>query len=153
MKTPLIFAIALAACAVATSADARMYKWVDEDGQTHYTQTPPPEADKDYQSVEPPPPPPVSAEEASARHQKLKQNLQEDLQAEEKAEEEREKEKEKAEQQAQRCDKAKRWLRQLEASGRIREVDEDGNYNYLGDKQRQARIDKAKGIVQKECGN
>ena len=41
---PRILPVAVAACALcAASAQAAMYKWVDEKGVTQYTETPPPE--------------------------------------------------------------------------------------------------------------
>lgn len=35
-------ALLLAGLAMASGAEAQMYKWVDKDGKTHYTDTPPP---------------------------------------------------------------------------------------------------------------
>jgi glutaredoxin len=42
MSKPLLVALGLAGCLVAASASAQMYRWVDKDGKTHYTDTPPP---------------------------------------------------------------------------------------------------------------
>ena len=35
-------ALLLAGLAMASGAEAQMYKWVDKDGKTHYTDMPPP---------------------------------------------------------------------------------------------------------------
>jgi S1-C subfamily serine protease len=49
IKTGLIFfALVIAAFAV----DAKMYKWVDENGKTHFSQTPPIDRSQEYQSEE-----------------------------------------------------------------------------------------------------
>jgi hypothetical protein len=45
----------LALCLLPLAAAAQMYRWVDDKGQVHYTQTPPP--DRDAESVKPAPPP------------------------------------------------------------------------------------------------
>ena len=42
-------------CGVSTICSAQMYKWVDEQGDTHYSEIPPPKGD--VTTVAPPPPP------------------------------------------------------------------------------------------------
>ena len=44
MSQPLLAALGLVGCLVATAASAQMYRWVDKDGKVHYTDTPPPAA-------------------------------------------------------------------------------------------------------------
>ncbi|MGM0563255.1 MAG: DUF4124 domain-containing protein [Pseudomonadota bacterium] len=153
MKPLLIFFTALAMALSANTAWAKMYKWVDDEGQTHYTQTPPPEYAREQGSVAPPPPPSESPEKAAERFEKMRKNLQEDIEAEQKAEEEQKESRKAAKEQADRCKKAKTWLRQLENNARLREVNEDGEYVVLDDSVRQERLDKARELVKKECGN
>jgi len=43
-----------AMCLLFSSAHATLYKWVDADGNTHYTQQPPP-GDIDSETIKPPP--------------------------------------------------------------------------------------------------
>ena len=43
-----------AMCLLFSSAHAALYKWVDADGNTHYTQQPPP-GDIDSETIKPPP--------------------------------------------------------------------------------------------------
>ncbi|HKK16999.1 MAG TPA: DUF4124 domain-containing protein, partial [Gammaproteobacteria bacterium] len=44
----------LLALLVSSNALAAMYKWVDENGEVHYTQTPPP-GDIQAETIKPPP--------------------------------------------------------------------------------------------------
>lgn len=153
MKPFLILLTTLAMALSASSTWAKMYKWVDEEGQTHYTQTPPPDNAREQGSVAPPPPPAESPEKAAERFEKIRQSLQEDIEAEQKAEEEQQENRKTAKEQANRCNKAKTWLRQLESNTRLREVNEDGEYVLLDNSVRQERLKKARELVEKECGN
>jgi Domain of unknown function (DUF4124) len=43
LKSKLLFAVALPLALYSVAAEAKLYKWVDENGETHYGQTIPPE--------------------------------------------------------------------------------------------------------------
>lgn len=56
------FLTAVILASAALSASAQLYRWTDERGRTHFTDTPPPAAAKNVQKREPPPPPAAAAE-------------------------------------------------------------------------------------------
>lgn len=70
-------------CLLIPGAMAAMYKWVDADGQVHYTQEQPP-AGIEGQAVKPPPPPasPEEAQKEFENRQKLLDGLSEERQKE-----------------------------------------------------------------------
>lgn len=55
------------------NAWAAMYKWVDDQGNVQYSQTPPP--DRQAQTLKPPPPPPVSAKQAQKQLDRSRESL------------------------------------------------------------------------------
>ena len=68
-------------CLFAPGAVAEMYKWVDEDGQVQYTQSPPPPG-VEGETIKPPPPPasPEEAQKQMQAREELLDGLQEDRQ-------------------------------------------------------------------------
>jgi hypothetical protein len=86
-------------------AHARIYKWVDADGNVQYSQTPPPEGQ--FNEVNPGPPPSESPEEAN---QQLQDTLQRQEESEKQDEADKMEKKETASKQAKKdeiCDKAR----------------------------------------------
>ncbi len=73
----LLLALALTLC-VAVPASAQMYKWVDSNGQVHYTDKPPPGNIKTEKLRPPPPAPVVSAPTASGAKAGTKQEAAKD---------------------------------------------------------------------------
>jgi hypothetical protein len=69
-KQSVIVLAVLVCCAGINLAQAEMYKWVDAQGNTHYTQSPPPD-DIQYSTVAPPPK--VEPGQANERIQRQKQ--------------------------------------------------------------------------------
>lgn len=127
---------------------AAMYKWVDADGNVHYTQSPPP-GDIEGETIKPPPKVDTdkALKELQDRQDKIK-SINEDRTRE--AEEEKMKEGNLAKKKAA-CDLAKDKLAKASGSTRVYATDEKGNRVKLGEDERQARIDAAKKEVAEFC--
>lgn len=127
----------------------KMYRWVDENGVTQYTQTPPPKGDA--KEIKPPPPPAVDPAEAqrqlNAQRQKL-EDLREDRSlAKQKSTESAE---EKAA-KAKNCQAARDNLKKLQENPRGRWMQKDGTQTRYTDEQRQAKIKEAQDQIKEFC--
>ena len=142
--------IALAcALALVPVASAQMYKYVDKNGKTVYTDQPP--ADADPKNMRIPssaignaPPPGKSAVAQDKENQKGK----------DKAAEGAKKEAEKAEYakaEAERCQSAKNAYAQYAMGGRITKLDDKGEKVFLGDAEIDAARERAKSQVEQYC--
>ena len=134
-------------CTTPQSVLARMYKWVDEDGNTHYTQSPPP---GDIQAEEINPPPEVDTEAAQKQleaQRKQADKLQTDR---EKRAELAEKEKKIAAEKEARCQAAKASQASFERP-RVNYVDDDGSRRIMGEEERLAGLARAKEQVKEAC--
>ena len=137
----------LTACPLQHSL-ATAYKWVDEDGNTHYTQTPPP-GDTPGKAINRPPK--VDTEAARGKIKALTERADK-LQADraEKAEQRQKKLAQEAE-QATLCQQA-RTSRASYERPRVNEVMADGSRRIMGEEERQAGLARAKDLVSKFCG-
>lgn len=123
---------------VSVSVQAQIYKWVDENGQTHYSQQPPTSGEAQLMDV--PRPPPINAEEAQQEVDELIEQQQEaekaELEAQQAAEEE-------AKQQAikdKNCQIARQNLTNYQNNPGRRVVDEEGNVTRLAEEDRQQKM-------------
>lgn len=137
----------LTACPLQHSL-ATAYKWVDEDGNTHYTQTPPP-GDTPGKAINRPPK--VDIEAAQDEIKSLTERADK-LQAErvEKAEQRQKKLAQEAE-RATLCQQARTSQASYERP-RVNEVMADGRRRAMGEEERQAGLARAKDLVSKFCG-
>ena len=137
----------LAACPLQHSL-ATAYKWVDEDGNTHYTQTPPP-GDTPGEAINRPPR--VDTEAAQGEIKALTERADK-LQAErvEKAEQRRQQLAQEAE-RATLCQQARASQASYERP-RVNEVMADGSRRVMGEEERQAGLARARTLVSKFCG-
>lgn len=137
----------LTACPLQHSL-ATAYKWVDEDGNTHYTQTPPP-GDTPGEAINRPPR--VDTEAAQGEIKALTERADK-LQAArtEKAEQRQRKLAQEAERQA-RCQQARASQASYERP-RVNEVMADGSRRVMGEEERQAGLARAKDSVSQFCG-
>ncbi|MGD8743430.1 MAG: DUF4124 domain-containing protein [Granulosicoccaceae bacterium] len=130
-------------------AEARTYKWVDENGVTQYTQTPPPKGD--YEQVRTTGKPVADTPRAT---RDLEIRLDQFEQRREEAARQRA-EKNKAHQEiAQRradCEKAKQNLEYFQSHPRIRYKDKDGNISYLAEEDRQNKMQAIRDNIKKLC--
>ena len=135
--------------ATAGLAQAAMYKWVDENGVTQYSQYPPPD-----QKSETMVPPPTPAQDPAGAQQKLEQTLQkldEDSKARAAAKAEQDKAAEAEQKRSQNCQAARKNLETLTTGGRKRIVGPDGVAAPLSEEDRQSRIAQAKKQVKDYC--
>ena len=131
-------------------SQARMFKWVDADGNTHYTQTPPPEgiAKEDLNL-------PASAKLDNTEAVKAfedQQNKKQELAGEnEKEQKLQDRSAEHTALKKENCRKARAKLENVQNTGRIRAVDEYGNIVRASEEERQRRITEAQENIKKWC--
>lgn len=115
MRKLFTFALLAGVLLAAASAQAgKVYKWVDKDGNVHYSNTPPPEASQQERQV--------LDEHGNVTEVLRAPKTPEEIEAERKAQEQRERERQLAEQQAARD----RMLLETYTSVRDMERDRDG---------------------------
>lgn len=133
--------------ALPAQAGDGVYKWVDENGRSHFSSSPPPGAKANRLELRPSTPDPVNPSPAKTWQDKLQDsNLrqqQEQKQAADAAKKEREAE--------QRCGAARRSLDTLKRQQPVYRVNAQGEREYLEDSQRQAAIDAAQERVNASC--
>lgn len=145
----VIAAIFGALLCLSPPAVAKLYKWVDENGITQYTETPPLKGD--FNQVKPPPKPAVDPQKAQDEMDKRLQSFQQrrDDAARNKAEADKTAA-EKAE-KAAKCDKARGNLTYLQTHARVRVTDKDGNVSLLGEDKHQEKIKQANEAIKEYC--
>ena len=119
------------------SASAGLYKWVDDEGNVHYSQKRPP--NQQFKRLKPPAPAPTAAKplyKATGSSEK----------ASETATSESAKNKEI---RASNCAKAKKSLTNYQVHRRMR--DKDGNVTIIDDKVRASQIESAKTAISNYC--
>jgi hypothetical protein len=129
------------------AAGAQVYRWVDDKGQVHYTQVPPPGA----KTRELAPPPPASA---APNQESLNQGLQDAVKAEPKVREEAAKTAEAAAQREQQCRQAREQLAFMDSMGgrrRMTTTDEQGNMSRASDEQVSARRAELEALAASAC--
>ena len=134
----------------ALAANGQVYKWVDEKGRTHYSETPPPDK-KDAKKVDTgpaAPPAPVRKEdwkqkELDSKRRSLEKQQAEDAAGRKQAYEEG--------QRRNRCLSAQRDLKILEMQVPIFHINEKGERVYLEDKNRAAEMERARREVDTHC--
>jgi hypothetical protein len=132
---------------------ADIYKWTDDSGEVHYTQTPPPGGIA-AQNIQGAPPPADSEETIHHNQQKLQQQLDafEERRAERQEQETiQEQRKELAKIDEKNCISAQANLAKLQQGGIKRYLTPDGEVIRLTDEDRQRRISEAQQQVEKYC--
>lgn len=127
------------------------YKWVDEDGVTHYTQTPPKDPNTETTKIRASG---AASSSAEAAQQRLQQSRESFMKAAEKREATQgmdEEEKAKYEKQKEHCDRARNNLKVISERARIKEKDKDGEYTILSDEAKQARMKENQDYIDKNC--
>jgi type IV secretory pathway VirB10-like protein len=151
MNTRILLAAFLA---LALPAGAAMYKWVDEKGVTHYSETPPPEGTQSKKIEIAPAPPsattarPETADDWKARELQFRERRlkKQHAEADEKAKSE-----EDAERRKQRCLTARNKVDILQHGGGVYHVDERGERVYMGDEERGVEVLKWREAVKTYC--
>ncbi len=127
-----------------------MYKWVDADGNTHYTQSPPPDGTtKEDLNL------PASANldntEALKEFEDQQNKNQELAEENEKEQKLQDRSAEHTALKKENCRTAKAKLENVQNTGRIRAVDEYGNIVRATEEERQRRITEAQENIKKWC--
>lgn len=146
LTAAMVLALGIAA---APQALAAMYKWVDEQGNVQYSQTPP--AQVPSERVAPPPPPPTGSQQERARLQQQLEALEERKAVEGEARAEQDKAAMSAADRAARCEQARSTLATLQSRGRVRVRDAQGVYTPLDETERQAAIAEAQRAIEENC--
>lgn len=138
----------LAFCLTPISGFTAMYKWVDEEGNTHYTQQPPPDGIA-AETVQPPPG--VDTEQAVKELTQEQEQLKKLEENRIKQEEELAKQTELDAQKKENCRISRDRLSSLQNSGRVRAVDEEGNVTRITEEEHQSRIKEVQENIKKYC--
>lgn len=141
--------LALMALVLSFSVHAQIYKWVDENGQTNYSQQPP--ASGEAQQIDVPPPPTIDTEQAQQEVDELIEQQEAAEQAEQEAQQQARQE---AEQQAIReenCRIARQNLEQYQNNPGRRVIDEDGNVTRLREEVRQQKMQEFQQQIDEFC--
>ncbi len=126
---------------------AAMYKWVDEEGNTHYSQSPPP-GDIKGETIKPPPR--INPEYDTKKQGERSQMLDDIQKKREQAREEQLKAEEESAQKQKQCEQARARLASYERP-RIMVKDADGNPTRIGEDQRMAELEKSRELVRELC--
>lgn len=132
---------------------ANIYKWIDEDGQTHFSQHRPP-VDQPAEVTKKPSPPATGPETAQQELDTLIKQQQEaaERQAEREKQQRLEAEKAKrAEQRQQNCRTAQHNLQQYQNNPGRRFIDSEGNVTRLGEEKRQEMIKQSQQAIDQFC--
>jgi hypothetical protein len=132
-----------------TPAMAKLYKWVDENGVTQYTQTPPPKGG--FSQVKPPPKPPVDPQQAQSELEERLEAFQQRRDDAAKSKAEANKKADEQAEKAAKCEKARKNLTYLQTHARVRATDKAGKATLLSEEQRQARIKQANEAIKEYC--
>lgn len=150
MRTLSHTLLALAAVSVCLPAGAGMYRWVDEDGVTVYSQTPPPTAPALRMQKQPGP----SPQEQEAARERLRTGLEQSMDAREerkRAEQEQAKLAEERAVQEQNCAAARKNFETMQNLGTRMVRMPDGNVVRLSEQQVEDQKGKAQRQIEKYC--
>lgn len=134
---------------LSSPAMAKLYKWVDENGVTQYTQTPP--VKSDFSQVKPPPKPAVDPKKAQSDLNKRLEAFQKRRDDTTKNKTEADKKAKENADKAEKCKKARKNLTYLQTHSRIRNKDKDGNVTLLAEEKRQEKIKQANDAIRDYC--
>jgi hypothetical protein len=147
IRTLAFVLLGLAVCA----AHGQVYKWVDEQGRTHYSETPPPDKKGAAKKIDTGPSAAPAAvpkddwkqKEMDAKRRNLERQQAEDAAGRKQAYEENAR--------RNRCLAAQRDLRILEMEAPIYHINEKGERVYLEDRNRPAEMARARAEVDSHC--
>lgn len=152
MKTCWIISAALTVLLAALPAQAQVYKWKDEKGNTVISDTPQPNSGKPVSRPEAETPPPPNASQSAPPSL-----ADQELESKKRKQEQEEAQKQAAQQQKmaadkqENCNRARARLAALESGQRIRQPQADGTGVYIDDQQRAQEIARTREIAQSSC--
>jgi hypothetical protein len=133
---------------VCSTAFAATYKWVDEDGITHYTQKPP-AGGIESETIKPPPS--VHRDTGTRTLEEGQQLLEEGRENRAKQAEARQRAADEKARQKKNCEIARARLRSLTYRPRVFFVQPDGTYVRADEETRQVEIAKANESIKEAC--
>jgi hypothetical protein len=145
----------LLACAAASlPLQAQVYKWVDEKGVTHYSESPPDDKKDKVKKVDTTAPTGFGV--SNAKGPKSVQDMETDFKQRRVARQEEEQKQAKAAEQARKestkkCNQAKQTLIEMAHNGGVYEFNDKNEKVYLTDEQRQALAATAQADVERYC--
>tara|TARA_R110002049_G_scaffold36386_2_gene116071 strand:- start:491 stop:910 length:420 start_codon:yes stop_codon:yes gene_type:complete len=133
----------------ATATFAEIYKWVDENGQTHYSQQAP--RDIDATVIKTPPPPTIDPNIAQQQVDELikQQEAEEQMRLEQRNQQHIAADKQIA--QEENCKAAQQQLQEYQNNPGRRVMDADGNVTHLAEEVRQQKIQESQENVTIYC--
>lgn len=143
----LITAITL--CILASPSFSAMYKWTDEQGNTHYGEQPP--NYQKAQNIAPPPPAASSSKGSSERMKALRTGILKQTEDGEKAKIEAQQKASEDKEMKAYCAQLRKRIKDLQSSTRVSQQDQDGNVNYLDTTQIQKQIKETQQRLAKDC--
>jgi hypothetical protein len=126
---------------------AEIYKWVDEQGMTHYTQLPPP-GNTEFKAIQPPPG--VDGSQMKERIERQQQYVNDSVEAKKKAEEEEYYADLEKKQKESNCNLARRRLASYQRPG-VSFLQADGTRVRATEEQRQAELKKSQDMIKEFC--
>jgi hypothetical protein len=149
-ELPALSGLALGLVLSAPLQADEIYKWVDEEGVTHYSQQPPLSGDAARVGVDSPPDEELERErqEMEATGERLKARREERREAERQAQTNASE----REQREQRCADLRSSLSKLTENRRLLVPDGEGNVRRLPEEERQERVAERRRQIEEECG-
>jgi hypothetical protein len=142
--------IAAAVLALAPLASAQLYKHVDKDGRTVYTDQPPANADAKRINV-PASPPPAPAASGNKSYMERDKEAEKGRKAAREKQEKADQAGKVAQENEQRCAHARTAYQQYEAGGRIYKLDAKGERVYLDDAELEAQRNRSRREMEEAC--
>lgn len=130
-------------------AHGEIYRWIDDQGVTHFSQTPPPRGD--YQQVQPPPPPAQDPRQAQQEIDAINKDVADREKAQQKQLAAQQRRQAALKQQEQRCTQARQRLTALTIRPHILVKGRDGGVRRLTEPERQADIAATRKTIEKTC--
>lgn len=149
-RVPSLCGLALGVALAAPLQADEIYKWVDEEGVTQYSQQPPPSGDAARVGVDKRP-----AEELERERQEMEETgerLKAQREERREAEQEARKEAGEREEREKRCADLRSSLKKLTENRRLLVPDGDGDVRRLPEEERQERVAERRRQIEEECG-
>jgi len=132
-----------------TDGHARMYKWVDDDGNVQYTQHPPPDREaKELKTRKAP----ISDEDADLELERLTDKADTARKDREFGEGFAAETKDREARLKKNCETSRENLRVLQQNARVQKTDKDGKTSFLTPEQHKAKVEQTKAQVEDNCG-
>lgn len=148
ISASLFIAFTLAA---APTVQAQIYKWVDKDGKTQYSDTPPPSTESKRVDTIRTQPTATSAAPAAPSYVEAEKGFQKRKQEAQETQKKTEEKTAQAKDQNARCSEAKGNLATLTEGGRVFRTNEKGERTYMEDNEREAEMAKVKKFLADNC--